>query len=92
MGTDRATGMPKRVWIDPSNLSVHFEAALGRVVYVQPPAREKKPHPHYKTDTQIEEIRRLSDAGMLQKDIAAKLDVHPRTVRKYAGRRYWPKG
>ncbi|MFN7010079.1 MAG: helix-turn-helix domain-containing protein [Allorhizobium sp.] len=58
-----------------------------RLAALEPPRRRPK---HHATDDQIARIRTLSDSGMTQKKIAEKLGVHPRTVRKYAGRAIRP--
>jgi DNA-binding NarL/FixJ family response regulator len=77
--------IPKQIWVDPNFLTVHFEDNGSRTKYV---AVKKKIHPYYKTGSDVEAMRRLSEEGLTQKEIAKKLGIDARTVRKFVGTVY----
>lgn len=81
--------LPDDIWVDARDFSIHHEGGEFRTRYSRRrPPKEKKAHPHYKRDEDIAAMRALADKGLCQKEIAAKLGIHPRTVRKFVGRVY----
>jgi hypothetical protein len=77
--------LPRKIWIDVRNLSVHLTG--GDNAYLLPFASVPAPkrHEHYKNSEEIARIRELAAAGLRRKEIAAKLNISPTTVRKFAG-------